>query len=203
MSATNSLPQIPTEHGTLRTTCGQCQHVTTATLAGGTCYGSDADFCAGCGRAFGNSDKVECFVEGSWQACFWDNETGGFVFEATVMTADRTQRDPTDYPPTYRSAEPTPGPWHASRMSKSLLARKYQWVVVDSDYEYVIAEAMQFGEEDLREANVKIMAAAPTLLAALRMIADGQDDPAWMRVKAREAIASVKHQPEPPCEVGL
>lgn len=45
---------------------------------------------------------------------------------------------------------------------------------------------------DGSEANARLIKAAPVMYAALRMIADGQDDPAWMRVKAREALEAVR-----------
>lgn len=46
-------------------------------------------------------------------------------------------------------------PWIQSGASKSLHARKFQRLIVTGDYEYVIAELMQFGEVDAREANAR------------------------------------------------
>ena len=49
----------------------------------------------------------------------------------------------------------TPEPWAQERASKSLHARTFQRVIVSPGCEYVIAELMQFGDDDPREANAR------------------------------------------------
>ena len=84
----------------------------------------------------------------------------------------------------------TPGPW---TVGTSKTYDNYPFRVDDCYGRQValLALGRESTSSEMAQANARLIAAAPDLYAALAMIADGQDDPAWMRVKAREALAKV------------
>ena len=93
----------------------------------------------------------------------------------------------------------TPGPWRFEQISRSMLAdgkgNKF-YVLQDSDGQEVIADW-------LKEADARLIAAAPDLLEALRKaeaalsdIGDAErepgDDVAWLERRAAEALPIVR-----------
>ena len=89
------------------------------------------------------------------------------------------------------SAQHTPGPWHVDL---------YDATGVDDVDGYRIA-ITGFGEDDTDQANARLIAAAPDMLAALRELvrkADfGEPVPDWLNVwdEARAAIAKATESP--------
>lgn len=87
----------------------------------------------------------------------------------------------------------TPGPWRIERVA----TLKSEWSI-DDEYGEPIAITMPRLDEDQEDANARLIAAAPDLLAALEMLADHAPSvfagfrPADAYEQARAAIAKAK-----------
>lgn len=85
----------------------------------------------------------------------------------------------------------TPGPWSCERIWDTPALRIH--ARVDGGVPVALAEAFTMGRRGEKEANAKLIAAAPDLLKALEKIVNDGDytDPEGMTRIARAAIAKV------------
>ena len=108
-------------------------------------------------------------------------------------------------------AEHTPGPWRSDSPYVSAPSGEHRKIVADCD-QYFSDDECEYLSDDECLANVRLIAAAPELLAALRVVMEHVDDlhgvdrgalahPSWHWFKAaRAAIATARGESDPKSE---
>lgn len=77
-----------------------------------------------------------------------------------------------DPPPGVSQARHTPGPWKARKSAIETSDGDQPWIVQDAEYLEIASLSYTLGPEGREEADARLIAAAPELLAALMDLTD-------------------------------